>query len=549
MTDAAQLKDKGNKLFLAKDYAAAYFKYSQAIEIDGTNAVFYANRAACSMALKKYVDIGYLYNARIHLAIILVRFMDAATDCKKASPLATELDPTYVKAWARIAQAYNSLAEYERSKESYKKALALLPVKGLTKENITLKEQCETGLNDVQRKIEHTKPTYTVILKQDTEKMPWHRAVGMDKERLARLGTVNECARSSVWLLLSANQAFNEGLRIIEQMKGIEAITNAIIQDERIFRIEDRDWIKKYNNQMLMELQQSRAWSDDDPEFVIAAAQKRQQQEGWDAVKPALAITVRGWIMRGVFECLKDCPTAAVEFYSRSLEVLKWGQRAWRNVPKEKRGVIFEDTFIRGVRVLHLNAYLKAYQKHPGLNSDYPLANVQQGALDAIKDIQSSHPPADIGPGELLSYYVYPEAHAFAMLGFYHDKMAKLNAAKGAEFVRENFQLSGEAYIQAGSIYPPDDENHAWFLNCGLDAMYNCGATVEYLLPVMQSIRTSIPEMKRIWEHSAASTGGRDSALERALFMEARIRKGLLTGELKMNSQIILSAMQEFFLE
>ncbi len=87
MTDAAQLKDKGNKLFLAKDYAAAYFKYSQAIEIDGTNAVFYANRAACSMALKKYVDIGYLYNARIHLAIILVRFMDAATDCKKASPL------------------------------------------------------------------------------------------------------------------------------------------------------------------------------------------------------------------------------------------------------------------------------------------------------------------------------------------------------------------------------------------------------------------------------------------------------------------------------
>ncbi len=71
------------------------------------------------------------------------------------------------------------------------------------------------------------------------------------------------------------------------------------------------------------------------------------------------AFVIRGWIMRGVFECLKDCPTAAVEFYSRSLEVLKWGQRAWRNVPKEKRGVIFEDTFIRGVRVLHLNAYLK----------------------------------------------------------------------------------------------------------------------------------------------------------------------------------------------
>lgn len=52
---AAQLKEEGNKLYIAKDYAAAYFKYSEAIEADNKNAVLYANRGACSFAMDKCV--------------------------------------------------------------------------------------------------------------------------------------------------------------------------------------------------------------------------------------------------------------------------------------------------------------------------------------------------------------------------------------------------------------------------------------------------------------------------------------------------------------
>ena len=52
---AAQLKEAGNKLFVAKDYAAAYCKYSEAIEQDDKNAILYANRGACSFAMNKCV--------------------------------------------------------------------------------------------------------------------------------------------------------------------------------------------------------------------------------------------------------------------------------------------------------------------------------------------------------------------------------------------------------------------------------------------------------------------------------------------------------------
>jgi hypothetical protein len=55
MSTAAELKDEGNKLFVAKKYEQASRKYSDAIAKDASNAVLYANRAACALNLQKYV--------------------------------------------------------------------------------------------------------------------------------------------------------------------------------------------------------------------------------------------------------------------------------------------------------------------------------------------------------------------------------------------------------------------------------------------------------------------------------------------------------------
>lgn len=52
-TKAAQLKEEGNKLYAQEDYEKAYAKYTEAITEDAANAVLYANRAACSLGMRR----------------------------------------------------------------------------------------------------------------------------------------------------------------------------------------------------------------------------------------------------------------------------------------------------------------------------------------------------------------------------------------------------------------------------------------------------------------------------------------------------------------
>lgn len=64
--------------------------------------------------------------------------------------------------------------------------------------------------------------------------------------------------------------------------------------------------------------------------------------------------------MRGFLDSgLRGNNTAYVEFVTRAVDVLKWGLEAWKEVSKEDRGAIFSDTFLRGVRVLRLDALMK----------------------------------------------------------------------------------------------------------------------------------------------------------------------------------------------
>lgn len=47
------LKNEGNVLHQEGKYRAAYYKYTEAIKEDPKSAIYYANRAACSIALKE----------------------------------------------------------------------------------------------------------------------------------------------------------------------------------------------------------------------------------------------------------------------------------------------------------------------------------------------------------------------------------------------------------------------------------------------------------------------------------------------------------------
>lgn len=50
---AESLKAFANELYGKKNFKAAYQKYTEAIKADGTNAIYYANRAATSLAMQQ----------------------------------------------------------------------------------------------------------------------------------------------------------------------------------------------------------------------------------------------------------------------------------------------------------------------------------------------------------------------------------------------------------------------------------------------------------------------------------------------------------------
>ena len=93
---AATKKDEGNAAFKAADYEGAYGLYSEAIELDGTNAVFFSNRAFAAIKLKRYADA-----------------------CKDAEQ-AIQLDSAYIKGYHRLGTALKELGRHEDAMRAIK---------------------------------------------------------------------------------------------------------------------------------------------------------------------------------------------------------------------------------------------------------------------------------------------------------------------------------------------------------------------------------------------------------------------------------------------
>ncbi|KAL5535122.1 SGT2 [Sanghuangporus sanghuang] len=101
--EAEKLKAKGNQLMSSKNYAGAIDAYTQAIAKDGTNAVYYSNRAAA------YSIKGD------HASAIL--------DAEKA----IEIDPAFSKAYHRLGHAHYSLGDYPAASSAFQRGLEVDP--------------------------------------------------------------------------------------------------------------------------------------------------------------------------------------------------------------------------------------------------------------------------------------------------------------------------------------------------------------------------------------------------------------------------------------
>ncbi|KAJ6545092.1 hypothetical protein DFH09DRAFT_1367685 [Mycena vulgaris] len=512
---SAELKAQGNALFTAKKFEKADKKYTEAIQKVGdeaandpkTLAVLYANRAACRLALKRYLD--------------------ANNDAKKA----TQLDPTYAKAFARLASAQDALGEYRESKESWQRALDALPKSNLSPAEEIQKDQYQAGLNTAAANVVKMEKPITgdrLIIMKGGGRMPWELAAAI-VPRLRSEWPVN--LYSSAWVIHYAYEEFISGINKMKQfqinpvtneMRGMPGaivdLTNGILRDVRVMHITDNEFISNYNKQV-----------------VIREALARQRDEGWDSVRASISLTIRGWIMRAVMEAgLRQRHDIAVEFLKRCLDVVRTLRERWILVPKADRGAVLQQTFLFGIQDRYIESVMQTYALNPSPDLLEELENESDLLIrevdEALRQPRSQEP---VDPGFVSSFYIYPRASAYSMKGFCYNKKASINPKDGMEFCRK----AALAYIQAADGFPQDDEHHPWFLNIALGNMFQARTfPLRETLDVMKRIRLSIPKAKEIWERSSLSAAGSWGILEAVSKQEDDLRSLLAQGTFTLDS-------------
>ncbi|KAI0336225.1 hypothetical protein GY45DRAFT_1430362 [Cubamyces sp. BRFM 1775] len=531
-TEAERLKAEGNALFVKKDFAGAYQKFTEALQRDDKNSILYCNRAACSLGLNRYLE--------------------AYIDAEKA----TELSSTYAKAWSRLAAASAGLGKPDDAISHWKRALAVLPVENLSPAEQKQKEHYAAELKTaIARRAASDRHKFTQVIVKD-EDSPWNRAVPIIN------GLPTPGWNSSAWIIVSARECWAYGCEAMNHLRlfptptgtgcygvkgGIEAFSNALLQDPRTFCIADREFFEKYNRQMIFEITETRAWSNGSSRTVMQDAPQRLREEGWDATRPALAITVRGWIMRAFIQSnLTPDAEAALDFYTSAIEVLSWGIDLWRNVPNSEKGSIFQASFLRGVKCLRLDAMLQAYTAKPILQTQSFLDEMSRGAQDLINDLASApmEPPLDTGLyGHYLSFARYPLAQAHGLIGFCRRKTAMKLPKNSAESLA-GLKAAAESYAQAAEYIPVDDEKHVSYLHYSFECLLEVGSPASQFAAILDRIHEAIPIMKRIWQFSADACP-RDARLKEDMRMRDRLLARLQNGTLQADAVIGRDVLQQ----
>jgi len=115
--EAEKLKNDGNNLMKSEKFEEALECYTKAIVIDGSNSVYYCNRAAAHSKLNN------------HSA--------ALEDCKRA----ITYDPNYCKAYGRMGLAFASMNDHHKARDCYKKAVELDPTNESYRNNLRIAEE------------------------------------------------------------------------------------------------------------------------------------------------------------------------------------------------------------------------------------------------------------------------------------------------------------------------------------------------------------------------------------------------------------------------
>lgn len=535
-----RLKAEANALHREGSYQAAYQKYSEAIKEKPDKAVLsilYANRAASCLALKEYMD----------------GFHDGQN--------AAKLDPTYVKAWARMGTAAHVLGMWSACRYAWQSALACLPTANLTDAQLILERQFKEGIkaaDAAEAKSHSTAEKQLMYLNKDSS-APWDRALALAEENQLVEGELP----SSGFVILDAYRDFVRGIKAMQQIvinrqgdnlrikaipNALIDITNGLLRDTRVFHADSR-FFEQLEAQIRYEGEATAAWGSGGPKRVQKEAIARQRKEGWLPVRRALSVTVRAWIIKGFIDTNMGSLISGVEFYQRTLDLLEWGRRTWHNVASEDRGIIFEASFVRGVRRLHLPAVLRLYLKE-GVQSGVSLETIANLARELMAETEASVRPPDylLNPGFYASFWIYPAAEALSIIGWYHMQLGLQRIDSKLDLDQEavkTFRQASQYYIQAADRYPEDEEERPSMLAVALEALWWSETPLRETLPLCRRIRAAMSKSATLWKSSQKSVTNQNAKCKDAVQFLIACEKELAEGTATLDSTLVPTDLSE----
>ncbi|EIW64990.1 uncharacterized protein TRAVEDRAFT_62337 [Trametes versicolor FP-101664 SS1] len=480
---AASLKAEGNALFKAKDHRGAYEKYTQAISLDDKNAILYCNRAACSLAL--------------------ARRLDAAEDADMGS-LSTQREAINAlnKALSLLPPENGSTPAIQKQRAEY---LALL--NAATKQTTTMEE-------GVVIRTRHLSELVGI----PDDRMPWNLAASAIPS-LKAAGQWN----SSAWLIQYSRNEWKRGIDILKELKVmpgpgenehsamglqgcVERLSNCVLSDTRSFKImqqEVSEIMEKFPSQLRLELMTHGGWTSGGSRKVIKEASQQLKSGDLAAIREALSLTVRGWIMLGwIEEYFMDALEHALDYYTCAFEVLQWGLELWKDEDIQVPGLAFQPAFVRAVKCRHLWVLVKVYREKL---SEQILEEVGAGAQDLIEELGEER-ETPLGEWEtpiFLGFVRYQLAEAHNLRAWYYHcagKRERLAAGGITDEVMDLFSLSAESYLQSAEVYPEDDEHHFWSLYYAYNILLDVGHPAGDLIYIMKRAQEAGTKMKTIWE-------------------------------------------------
>ncbi|KAF5373730.1 hypothetical protein D9758_000725 [Tetrapyrgos nigripes] len=487
--EVARLKAIAGEHFKKKDFDKASQIYTEAIALDGKNAILWSNRAACRHSLKQYIG--------------------AAWDASKA----IELDPEYTKAYGRLALAHDGLKQPWLSSRAWCEAIVTQKLPMWMMRDSMIRNTMRNVMEDAWRpeseqneKTEYEANLYKAmkawLMPMVTQlSSPWRSAYA------ARLmPNEGSCAE----YISTAYDEFTKGLEMLTgEMKDdhidkncsgpylyapksiVEQLTNAILLDQRVLDLSEIDNPRELEQRICgqahfeAEIAGVVSWTKGtDLEKIMTESFLRMKQEGWvgddtwaTGLNCALSITIRTWVLSSAIHSqLLHSWDDELEFLPKAIKLIKMGRKEWLKKLKNRDLGVLDLKFLRQVQARYLHAL---FARHSMILrrtdvDDEALTTlkrmIREVAEEVILSCETDLPKERETKLNKLKYWAYPKGQALALKGFClnHGDSKQATTKKDKErFLQE----AAKAYIDAAECYPDDDEHHTWYLQTAVDIM------------------------------------------------------------------------------